>query len=251
MQKWLQGWPDDAAHVVVAVETLQLAPRALASVGAGSEVFVMYSLLPAIVPAPEQCTRALPAAPGALRLDCAQARTRRQARALAWDLRQREGRPVVASFGKHAKHLRRVNAACCLNLASHLAQCFYCKRARSLPSNAEAVLAQHSNRTGPLRIQAYDVSTGHTREEAARLLQQPKALLLLCLAVRADGSQRAAQIAFAEVDLKARAHVHLLPGALTCAVWEAAQLCMPWAQALALWQSPGQALPLCWLPVGA
>lgn len=45
--------------------------------------------------------------------------------------------------------------------------------------------------------------SGRAREEAARLLQQPKALLLLCLAVRVDASQRATQIAFAEVDLKA------------------------------------------------
>ena len=60
--------------MVVAVEALQLAPRALASVGAGRPVFVMYSLLPAVVPAPEQCTFALPAALGPLRLDCAKAR---------------------------------------------------------------------------------------------------------------------------------------------------------------------------------
>lgn len=58
-------------------------------------------------------------------------------------------------------------------------------------------------------MQAYNVSTGRAREEAARLLQQPKALLLLCLAVRADASQRATQIAFAEVDLKACLPGHL------------------------------------------
>ncbi len=50
------------------------------------------------------------------------------------------------------------------------------------------------------------MSTGAAREEAAQLLQQPRALLPLCLAERIDGGQCVRQVAFAEVDLQARPH---------------------------------------------
>jgi len=49
------------------------------------------------------------------------------------------------------------------------------------------------------------VSGGAAREEAARLLRQPRALLPLCLAARLTGSRAAVQqLAFADVDLQAR-----------------------------------------------
>ncbi len=57
----------------------------------------------------------------------------------------------------------------------------------------------------PGAAQAYDVSAGAAREEAAGLLRQPKALLPLCLAARRAGSRAVAQqLAFADVDLQAR-----------------------------------------------
>ena len=56
----LQEWPDSQGAVIIAIESVQLAPPMAARIS-GQRLFVMFSFLPSLCGARQQQTKALPA----------------------------------------------------------------------------------------------------------------------------------------------------------------------------------------------